>query len=126
MLPRGAVTIRPGHEAAAAPRGRARAAPLSGPSAARCRLAFGMALACEPPGAGGGGGREVRGACPPAYLDVDVMPRLLRTLRTVAPLTDESICEAVADFRAESVHFDGPVATARDASRTGTCRRSST
>ena len=110
MLPRGAAARRPGPEAAAAP--QARAAPLSKLKAARCRLAFGLALACEPPTPGSGGG-DVLGACPPAYLDVDVMPRLLRSLRTVAPLTDESIRVAVDMFKAESRDFDSPVAAAR-------------
>ena len=107
MLPRGAAAGRAGPEGP-----RCRAAPLSKLSAARCRLAFGLALACEPPAPGSGGG-DVLGACPPAYLDVDVMPRLLRSLRTVAPLTDESIRVAVDMFKAESRDFDSPVAAAR-------------
>ena len=88
-----------------------RPAPLGKLAAARCRLAFSLALAWEPCCPSGGGGDDM--ACPPACLDVDVMPRLLRTLRTVAPLTDESIRTAVAEFRSESADFNSPVATAR-------------
>lgn len=59
--------------------------PLSKLAAARCRLAFGLALACD------GLVRE----CPAACLDVDVMPLLLSRVRTVTPLTDKTIREAV-------------------------------
>ena len=189
MLPRGAAAGRAGPEGP-----RCRAAPLSKLSAARCRLAFGMALECAPP-APRSGGDVVVGACahgslsislsacahgawrtrmahahprspwaqaitqlrarghaelalvqahwacesqgdfvggisaqdivvhmlaklasqpcPPAFLDVDVMELLLRTLRTVTQMTNESIRKVVEEFFSEDKTFDSPVAAAK-------------
>lgn len=51
--------------------------------------------------------------CPPAFLDVDVMELLLRTLRTVTQMTNESIRKVVEEFFSEDKTFDSPVAAAK-------------
>ena len=66
--------------------------PIGKLAAARCRLAFGLALTQS----------AVPFACPTAYLDMDVLPRVLRSLSTVTPMTDKSIRAAVAAFAEES------------------------
>lgn len=104
MLPRGAAAGRAGPEGP-----RCRAAPLSKLSAARCRLAFGMALECAPPPPA----KLASQPCPPAFLDVDVMELLLRTLRTVTQMTNESIRKVVEEFFSEDKTFDSPVAAAK-------------
>ena len=94
--------------------------PLGKLSAAQCRLAFGLVLACEHAATGGGGSGDgavtrsrSREACPAACLPGDVVARLVCLLRTVAPLTDETIRTAVAEFGAESANFDSPRAAAK-------------
>ena len=85
-------------------------APVGKLRAARLRLAFGLALVCNPP-------ETVEGerACSPACacLGADLISRIVRMLRIVKPLTDATISIAVAEFKAESVKFDGPRAISK-------------
>ena len=76
--------------------------PLSKLAAVRCRLAFGLALASEPPPARAPAGGPVldteRHTSPAALLDVDVMPLVLRAVRVVPKLCNRTIRQAWSEW----------------------------